>query len=249
METSYVLWKNSGGGWQNVGSSFVNTTSHFVEQTGLAGFGNVTAATPAGALPIELTSFEAAVIPNSSDVQLSWTTATEVNNYGFYVQRSLSATMGFVDLPNNFILGNGTTLTPQRYAWVDRNVPAGTCYYRLKQVDRDGSFKIYDPVKIVSGGEIGADKSRGPSSFALDQNWPNPFNPATTISFQLPAAAGVSLKVYDLTGREVATLVDEVKPAGIHSVTFDGSGLASGTYVYRIQAGNYVATRKLVLVK
>lgn len=249
MEPSYVLWKNSGGGWQNVGSSIVNTTSHFVEQTGLTSFGDVTAATPAGALPIELTSFEAAVIPTSGDVQLAWTTASEVNNYGFYVQRSLSATFGFVDLPNNFVLGNGTTLTPQRYGWVDRNVPAGTYYYRLKQVDRDGSFKIYEPVKVVAGGQNGLDRGQGPSSFALDQNWPNPFNPTTTIGFQLPAASSVSLKVYDLTGREVATLVEEVKPAGIHSVTFDGAGLASGTYVYRIQAGKYLATKKLVLVK
>ena len=104
-------------------------------------------------------------------------------------------------------------------------------------------------MKVEVGSQPGTDNSQGPSSFALEQNWPNPFNPTTTINFQIPASSNVCLKVYDVIGREVATLVDDVRPAGAYSVTFDGSGLASGTYVYRIQAGSSVATKKLVLVR
>jgi hypothetical protein len=248
-EISYVLWKTTAGAWQNVGASTVDTASHFVQQSGLTGFGDVTAADPAGALPIELLSFGASMVPKSNDLKLSWTTATEVNNYGFFVQRSLSATDGFVDLSGNFIRGNGTTLAPQNYEWIDRNVSGGPYYYRLKQVDLDGSVAFYGPIKGAVGVESGIENAGGPSSFALDQNWPNPFNPATTISFQVPSSSGVSLKVYDLVGREVATLVDEVKPAGMYTVRFDGTGLASGTYVYRMEAGSFVATKKLVLVK
>jgi hypothetical protein len=249
QELRYVLWTNIGAGWLDVGAATVDTAAHFVQQNGLTGFGDVTAADPAGALPIQLTSFVAATVPNSAEVRLAWTTATEINNYGFFVERSLSGITGFVDLPNNFVLGNGTTLVPQRYEWLDRNVARGTYYYRLRQVDRDGSFKIYAPVKVEVGSQPGTDNSQGPSSFALEQNWPNPFNPTTTINFQIPASSNVCLKVYDVIGREVATLVDDVRPAGAYSVTFDGSGLASGTYVYRIQAGSSVATKKLVLVR
>lgn len=248
-ELSYVLWKSSAGGWQNVGSSSVDTAAHFVEQNGLTGFGDVTAADPAGALPIQLSSFVVTPVPNSNDVKLSWTTATEVNNYGFYVQRSLLGTDCFADLPNNFVIGNGTTLAPQRYEWTDRNVPTGSCYYRLKQVDLDGTTTFYGPLRIDAATRADVGGNGGPMSFALQQNWPNPFNPTTSIRFTLPGSAGVLLKVFDLVGREVATLVDEVKPAGSHTVKFDGSGLASGTYVYRIEAGSFMATRKLTLVK
>jgi hypothetical protein len=248
-EISYVLWKTSAGAWQNVGASTVDTTSHFVQQSGLTGFGDVTAADPAGALPIELLSFGASMVPKSNNLKLSWTTATEVNNYGFFVQRSVSATDGFVDLPNNFVRGNGTTLTPQNYEWIDTDVSGGPYFYRLKQVDLDGSIAFYGPIKGAASIETGSENVGGPLSFALDQNWPNPFNPATTISFQVPSAASVSLKVYDLVGREVATLVHEAKPAGMYTVRFDGTGLASGTYIYRMEAGNFVATKKLVLIR
>jgi hypothetical protein len=248
-ELNYVLWKSSAGGWQNVGASSVDTAAHFVQQNGLTGFGDVTAADPAGALPIQLSSFVVTPVPNSNDVKLSWTTATEVNNYGFFVQRSMSGTDGFVDLPNNFVIGHGTTLVPQRYEWIDRNVPTGSCYYRLKQVDLDGTTTFYGPLRIDAATRADVGGNEGPLWFALQQNWPNPFNPTTSIRFTLPRSAGVLLKVFDLVGREVATLVDEVKPAGSHTVKFDGSGLASGTYVYRIEAGSFVATRKLTLVK
>jgi hypothetical protein len=248
-ELNYVIWKNSGAGWQNVGVSSVDTTNHFIQMSGLSGFGDVTAADPAGALPIQLVSFVVTPVPNTNDVKLTWTTATEVNNYGFFVQRSFSATDGFADLPNNFILGNGSTLAPRHYEWTDKDVPAGKLYYRLKQVDLDGTITYYGPQMVQTTITTGLTENQGPLSFSLAQNWPNPFNPSTTISYQLPSSSGVRLVVYDLVGREVATLVNDVVPAGTHTVKFDGSNLASGTYVYRIEAGSFVATRKLMLVK
>jgi len=88
-----------------------------------------------------------------------------------------------------------------------------------------------------------------PTVFHLDQNYPNPFNPSTTIKYELPQSSVVRLSVYDMLGREVSVLVNESKDAGVHEVRFDGSGLASGFYLYRLQAGNYVGTKKLLLLR
>jgi hypothetical protein len=85
--------------------------------------------------------------------------------------------------------------------------------------------------------------------FFLQQNYPNPFNPSTTIKFELPTSSVVRLSVYDVLGREVSVLVNERREAGFHEVKFDGSGLSSGVYFYRIQAGNFVETKKLVLLR
>ncbi len=88
-----------------------------------------------------------------------------------------------------------------------------------------------------------------PSKFDLSQNYPNPFNPSTSINYELPAANFVSLKIYDMTGREVMQLVNETKEAGYYSVNFNASGLSSGMYFYRIQAGDFAGVKKMMLVK
>ncbi|OYV88046.1 MAG: hypothetical protein B7Z63_01465 [Ignavibacteriae bacterium 37-53-5] len=88
-----------------------------------------------------------------------------------------------------------------------------------------------------------------PSGFELEQNYPNPFNPTTTISYKLSALSSVTLKIYDVLGREVATLVDQNEPAGGHHVEFNGSRFASGIYYYRLNAGGLTGTKKLMLVK
>ncbi len=87
------------------------------------------------------------------------------------------------------------------------------------------------------------------SSFYLTQNYPNPFNPATTINYQMPELNFVTIKIYDVLGKEVATLVNEEKPAGNYQIEFNGANLPSGIYFYRIQADDYVETRKMVLLK
>ena len=186
------------------------------------------------ALPVELTSFTAQT--TSEGVRLSWTTASELNNSGFEVQRSTNqtnwATLGFVR-------GAGTTTEAQSYSFVDASA-SGRVFYRLKQVDFDGQFEYSNIIEVNAG---------VPKTFALEQNYPNPFNPSTAISYQLPVAGNVSLKVFDMLGKEVATLVNARQEAGAYTVNFNANNLSSGVYFYRLQAGNFVQTRKMMLVK
>ncbi len=185
-------------------------------------------------LPVELTSFNAQVLNNG--VRLSWTTATETNNAGFEVQRSADQT-AWTTL--GFVRGAGTTTEAQSYSFADAQA-TGRVFYRLKQVDFDGQFEYSNVIEVNAG---------LPKAFALEQNYPNPFNPSTMISYQLPASSNVSLKVFDMLGKEVATLVNARQEAGAYTVNFNANQLSSGVYFYRLQAGNFVATKKMMLVK
>lgn len=185
-------------------------------------------------LPVELTSFSADVLNNG--VRLSWTTASELNNSGFEVQRSNNQT-NWTAL--GFVRGAGTTTEAQSYSFVDASA-SGKVFYRLKQVDFDGQFEYSNIIEVNAG---------LPKTFALEQNYPNPFNPSTAIAYQLPAASNVSLKVFDMLGKEVATLVNGRQEAGAYTVNFNANQLSSGIYFYRLQAGNFVQTRKMMLVK
>jgi hypothetical protein len=185
-------------------------------------------------VPVELMSFSAATDKN--DVVLSWNTATETNNRGFEIQRKNevgSHSVGFVD-------GKGTTTEQHSYLFRDKNLLSGSYTYRLKQIDFDGSFSYSDEVEI----EIDQ-----PNVFYLGQNYPNPFNPSTNIKYSVPADGNVTLKVYDILGKEVITLVDEFKQAGTFDVTFDGSSLSSGVYYYRLTSAEMTTTKKLMLTK
>jgi hypothetical protein len=189
-------------------------------------------------VPVELVSFTASVHPDGNAVELSWLTATELNNQGFQVERKTESTswdnIGFVN-------GYGTTTETQFYSFIDQNLNPGSYFYRLKQIDFDGSFKYYELSETV---EIGALQT-----FYLSQNFPNPFNPATIISWQVPVDGYTTLKVYDDLGKEVATLVNEEKPAGNYEIEFNASELASGVYFYRIISGDFVDTKKMILMK
>jgi len=184
-------------------------------------------------IPVELTSFTASA--QFGYVELKWTTATELNNLGFEIQRS-TVTSEFVTI--GFVEGNGTTTEEHYYGFKDKDV-SGFLRYRLKQIDYDGAFGYSN--------EIEADAA--PLSFSLEQNYPNPFNPITTIKFNLPEKEFVSLKVYDVIGKETAILLNEEKPAGSHSIEFNASKLASGTYIYKLQAGSNVEVQKMLLLK
>ena len=191
-------------------------------------------------LPVELTSFTAEIAEKS--VELKWKTATEVNNYGFEIQRSAVSPQQSDNMWSKigFVEGNGTTNAPKSYFFTDKSA-SGKTSYRLKQIDRDGKYEYSQTVEIIA--------ASSPKEFALEQNYPNPFNPTTAIGYQLSANSFTTLKIYDAIGREVATLVNEVKEAGTYSAQFDGAKLSSGIYFARLSSDGKIQIRKLMLMK
>lgn len=192
------------------------------------------------AIPVELVSFTAE--HNSNTVVLRWTTATETNNMGFSVEKS-SDGQNFSEI--TFISGKGTTTNTSQYSYADREIKVGRIYYRLKQIDFDGSFEYSNVVEVDI--EL-------PSQYALLQNHPNPFNPATKISFELPTNANVKLTIYNTIGQEVVELVNSDLSSGRHEYDLNASDLSSGIYYYTINAvgingNNFSATRKMILIK
>lgn len=186
-------------------------------------------------IPVELTAFNASV--NKNDVVLNWTTATELNNLGFEIQRR-SDNGDYTSL--GFINGKGTTTEMNDYSFTDKTVDAGSYTYRLMQKDFDGTFAYSQEV------EVDIDL---PLDYSLDQNYPNPFNPTTTIRYAIPEDNFVSIKLYDVLGNEVITLVNEQKQAGRYEMLFNASNIASGVYYYQINSGSFTQTRKLMLMK
>lgn len=202
-------------------------------------WGNEATAYVPSIIPVELTSITSSVIENN--VTLNWQTATETNNQGFQIERRKRQDERIEEWNLvSFVNGYGTTTEPQSYSFVDENMVAGKYQYRLKQVVYDGTFKYSKIIEV----EVGT-----PTKFSLYQNFPNPFNPSTTISYQIPKTANVTIKAFDILGREVATLVNEEKPAGNYEVKFDASNIASGIYYYQIKTGKFVQTRKMILLK
>lgn len=187
-------------------------------------------------LPVELTSFTSSVI--NDDVLLNWNTVTEINSLSFEVEKKYLTNEIWQIVASVKASGNSTS--PKQYSYVDKKVNAGKFNYRLKILDVDGTFK-YSPVIL-------ADIS-SPVKFELKQNYPNPFNPSTTIEYQLPVSSFVSLIVFDAVGKKILTLVNEFKPAGNYNIIFNGQGLSSDIYFYQMRTGNYIATKKLLLIK
>jgi hypothetical protein len=180
-------------------------------------------------------------------VLLEWRTISEVNNYGFEIERAANERGAFEGIPNSFVPGSGTTTEPRYYQFTHTNASASLPFYRLKQIDLDGTVNYFDPIRVsvpTSAGE-----GRAPVSFALGQNYPNPFNPSTNISFSIHASGVVSLQVFDVLGRAIATLVNETRAPGEYSVPWDATDLPSGVYFYKLVAGNSVAVKKLMVAK
>ena len=197
-------------------------------------------------LPIQLSSFTATVV-SPTQVRLDWTTVSEINNFGFEVERSSNDTSEFTTLPNSFVSGHGTTNEQHNYASQDVAANAAFPYYRLKQIDLDGTQHFTEPV--LAWGLTSVPSSVVPVSYALHQNYPNPFNPVTTIAFDIPELSHVTLDVYDILGKKVVTLVDCTLTAGKQTVEFSGENLADGIYIYALRAGNYTDVKKMVLLK
>ena len=203
-------------------------------------------------LPVELTSFSGFV--NNDNIRLNWATATEVNNYGFEIERNTPLnplSRGEVEgmwEKIGFVNGNGNSNSPKSYSFIDDNVSAESYLYRLKQIDNDGQFEYSKTVEV---------SFIKPDAFSLEQNYPNPFNPTTKIKYTIPTATLrqaqgdilVSLKVFDVLGNEVTALVNETKQPGTYEVEFNADKLSSGVYYYRLQAGDFVENKKMVLLR
>jgi hypothetical protein len=189
-------------------------------------------------VPVELTSFSASV--NESDVTLNWNTSTETNNQGFDIERSLNNSQAHSWEKIGYVAGFGTTTEPKAYSFVDTKLETGSYVYRLKQIDFDGTFEYSSEVNVDV--EV-------PIEYALEQNYPNPFNPSTTIKYSIPEDGFVKLAVYNMLGEQVATLVNAQQKSGRYEINFNASNLASGVYVYRIEAANFTASKKLMLMK
>jgi len=194
---------------------------------------------PPGALPVELTSFTANQINNT--VKLLWETATEVDNYGFSIERKSSFNKNMWE-KIGFVEGHGNSNSPNSYQFIDNStLNSGDYYYRLKQIDNNGEFEYSDEVKVTI---------TPPDNYALKQNYPNPFNPTTAIEFTLPESGFVTLTVYNTLGEEVAVLINQQMSAGSYEKEFNASGLPSGTYIYKIMVGNkYTSEKKMLLLK
>jgi hypothetical protein len=226
--------------WYSGGPNFFVTDNNDQDITGIEN------SIPAGltnfALPVELNSFDAKT--KGSNVELLWQTQTEVNNYGFEVERRGQESEVRSQKSEwekiGFVTGNGNSNSPKDYSFTDKNLTGGTKFsYRLKQVDNDGTYSYSGEVEV----EVIPDR------YELYQNYPNPFNPITNIKFSLPEAAKVKVDVFNIIGEKVRTLIEQNVEAGFHSITFNAENLSSGTYIYRLQTENFTQIKKMILMK
>ncbi len=186
------------------------------------------------AVPVELTSFSGYEL--GGKIILNWSTATETNNNGFEIERKSDGEW----IKIGFVPGSGTTTEQRSYFFVDDNIFSGNYSYRLKQIDYSGLYEYSEIIEI----EINV-----PNEFSLEQNYPNPFNPATTISYSIKEKGLVTLKVYDVLGNEVELLVNEEQNVGVYKLKFEASSFASGIYFYVLNAGEFISTKKMILLK
>jgi len=218
--------------WDQINSDVVNPGGTLTAKS--LYFGTYT-----GTLPVELSSFVSVI--NKNNVTLNWSTSKEINNSGFEIERKNS------DENSNwskiaFVNGNGNTNDNKIYSYKDVGLNTGKYNFRLKQIDFNGNFEYFNLQNEVTVGV--------PSQFELNQNYPNPFNPVTKINFSIPSDSKVKLDVYDISGKLVATLINnEIKTANYYSIEFNGANYSSGTYFYTLQSGGIVVTKKMVLLK
>jgi hypothetical protein len=245
VDTSQVIvYRNEGAGWQYyAGPLSVSGTPRQVT-VNATGFSTWTVGSVETPLSVELKSF--AAVKNISGIIITWNTVSEINNFGFDIERrTLPQVEGRSEKGGwekiGFVAGNGTSNTAHSYSYTDAGVSSGTFVYRLKQIDNNGIFKY--------SSEVEASVSV-PKIFVLNQNYPNPFNPTTTITFTLAQDGLTTLKIYDVLGREVATLMnDNLKAGAVNTVTFNASMLSSGVYFSRLENHGNVQIKKLVLMK
>jgi hypothetical protein len=239
-----TIYHYTGSAWESLpteaavamgSGKYIETTNYYPS------FSNVTVGDGEAPLPIEMTTFSAMLRHNK--VVLNWSTASEVNNYGFEVERAIKneelGTGNWIKV--GFVQGSGNSNSPKEYSFIDKTITkTGKYSYRLKQLDNDGKYQYSK--------EVGVDLGM-PTAFALEQNYPNPFNPTTSMQYSVSSKQFVTIKVFDMLGREVAVLVNGEKEPGTYTAEFSSAGFASGTYIYRMQAGAFVQTKKMILLK
>jgi PKD repeat protein len=212
------------------------STSYYVEFQGWAEANKpYLTVTYTYSVPVELTSFTA--LSTKDEVKLNWTTATEINNQGFEVER-MNAGGTFEQV--GYVAGFGTTTEPKTYSFIDSKLETGNYTYRLKQIDFDGNYEYSDELNV---------EVELPLEYTLEQNYPNPFNPSTTIKYSIAEDGFVKLAVYNMLGEQLAALVNTTQKAGKYEVSFNASNFSSGVYVYRIETSNFTSSKKLMLMK
>lgn len=206
-------------------------------------------------MPVELTSFTAQLDANRF-VELNWTTGSETDNFGFEIERKIDGQPDWEKI--GFVAGNGTASSPNSYSLIDSSVAIALYNYRLKQISTDGSFAYSGTVEIhVLPAGVNSDVSQLPETFVLEQNFPNPFNPETLIRYQIPnvgEAIAIELKIYNVLGSEIRTLVQKNQGAGIYQALWDGRDahgrhVAAGTYIYQLKAGDFSEARKMLILR
>ncbi len=224
------------------GQYALDTANNTIKVYGLTSFSTFALTDIDTPLPVELSSFTAAV--ERRNAKLNWTIASEHNNSGFDIERKACGSINGWSKVGN-VPGSGTSTTARNYSFTENNLNTGKYNYRLKQIDFNGNFKYYELAEEV---EIGI-----PNKYEISQNYPNPFNPTTKINYDLSFESKVQIKIFDMTGREVYQLVNQVQTAGYYTSQFNASVLASGVYFYQINATggkqSFVKTMKMVLVK
>jgi len=231
-DTASVKWLQSNVFWQVYDAD--NATSWSVGK-----FTNIVIAP----VQVELLSFTAILLDNSN-IQLDWSTISYADNYGYDIEKTDQDTSSWKKI--GFVESKNILNSVVNYSFIDNQVDNASSNhkYRLKSVNNDATYTILKEIEFVTS----------PETFELDQNYPNPFNPSTKISYTLPSNGNgqmskVVLKVYDILGTEITTLVDELQTAGHHEVEFKADNIASGVYIYRIETPSFIATKKMVLLR
>ena len=224
---------NSGDPWTNIGAAIID--GNFVSTVPFASFSEFALGTTNDPMPVELSSFMS--VPDGRTITLNWSTATEKNSDKFVVERKVAGTdWGTVGSVKASVLSN----SPKQYSFTDKNLQSGSYQYRLKMIDNNGTFEYS---KVLDA------KVAGPKNFELSQNFPNPFNPSTVIRYSLPVESNVIIRFYNSLGQCVREVNEGKKQSGYYDLNFNSAGLTSGIYFYRIQAGSFVETKKMMLLK
>jgi len=239
--TEYYTDISSLAGNSNVSFRFVFKSDVTITDPGVAIDDFEIDGPPNDPLPVELVSFTGSFIDDK--VLLEWQTKTEVDNYGFDIQRSQQNGDW---KKNGFVEGHGNSNSPKFYSFSDNELNGlSKVKYRLKQIDTDGSFAYSDEIEL----------DITPAAFVVEQNYPNPFNPSTTIKYSLPVQSKVVFNVYNSLGEQVETITNEVQEAGIYKLVWDASRFSSGVYFYSIEASlgdgskTYKEVNKMLLLK